>query len=56
MSANKPKQQEINRKPLENEDEFEDSRKTGERSEQRHDQQQGVQDKNKNKGGDFEKR
>jgi len=54
MSANKPKQQEINRKPGRDEEELDEGRNPGQRSEPRYDQ--GVQDKNKNKSGDFENR
>jgi len=55
MSANKPKQQEVNRKPVRDEENLDEGRNPSQRSEQRNDQ--GFQDKNKNKnkGGGFEK-
>ncbi|MEK6303805.1 MAG: hypothetical protein AABO41_24120 [Acidobacteriota bacterium] len=56
MSANKPKPQEENRKPGQDQDELGKGRTPGEPSEQQYDQ--GVQDKDKNKkkGGDFQTR
>ena len=53
MSANKPKPQEENRKPLRDEEEF-DQGKTPHRGEQKYDQ--GQQDKDKNKGGGCQNR
>jgi hypothetical protein len=54
MSANKPKQQEVNRKPGQDEEDLNKGKNPSQRKEQGNDQ--GNQDKNKNKGGGFEKR
>lgn len=61
MSANKPKRQEDNRKPGQDQDDLGKGRTPGEPAEQRYgqgfeDKNKNFEDKNKNRSGDFETR